>query len=305
MSYYLQDLQQKNANLQNIYDQMKNSLTEQISGLQIKLDETIKKSLLNEKILEDEFKLKIKRITSEKDNEMKTKLFVNEETERVNRELTVKLNDSYKEIAEVKNYYKGLISDMDYKLKIKEKEYFDLKSSYDDKINFCTSNFEEDKFKLIKSYEDNYENLSKVHKDSKEKLNSIIYQKEIDYKNLMDKFKDEEHIAETKISDFRKDLHKTLNENDNIKTKLSHYDNDIEKLHKTLDKAKKDNNFMMNEIKTLELENKNLVIENQEFKISQEKLNGIIYGKMKGGKNNSLSSKNVAGKNKLEGDNVK
>jgi len=287
------ELLSKISTLQMTLDQVRSSLSEKVSSLEFKLEKVTKENSLNCKIMEDEQKLKVRRILNDKDSEIKNYYFITEDLEKINKELMAKMNESQKNTEEVKNYYKGVINDMELKYKIKEKEYSELKISYDNKLNFCTSNFEEEKDNLIKSYEANYEKLAIAHKESKEKLNSIIYQREVDYKNLMDKYKDDDKKTHYIVNDLRTELNHKVNDNDNLKIKINNMQDEIDKLHTIVGKGKKDNIFVINEIKSYEVENKKLVQENQELKINIEKLNGIIFGKMKSKPNASSSSKGL------------
>ena len=293
-----QELLYKISCLQTTLDQVKSNMSEKIKSLEMKLEETIAASNLNIQIIEDEHKLRIKRIFSEKDIEIKTHLFKIDDLERCNHDLKTKVNDDQKTSNDIKNFYNNIIDEIEYKLKMKEKEYLDLKISYDNKINYSSSNFEDEKVKIIKNYEETIEKLAKTHKESKEKLNIIIYQKETEIKNLMDKYTEEERITQNTITELRKELHSKVELCDKLSTKKEHLKNDIENLEKELDKTKKDTHFIMKEVKTLESENKKYIQDNQELKMNSEKLNGMIFGKMKS-KPHKNSTKNVT-KNNIE-----
>ena len=67
-----------------------------------------------------------------------------------------------------------------------------------------------EKSKLIRNYEDNFDKMSRAHKESKDKLNSIIYQREVDLKNIMDKNRDEEIKSQAIVNDLRKEVNFTV-----------------------------------------------------------------------------------------------
>ena len=287
------DLLFRNSSLQSNLDFTKSTLNDKIKTLEFELDETTKRNTLNCQIMEDEFNLQLKLALKEKDLEIKSYILKLEDVERSNKELIEKLNESLKENSDVKNYYKNILSNMEYEYKEKNKEYLELKVSFEEKLNFYTRNFEEEKLKLIRNYEDNYDEMVRAHKESKEKLNSIIYQRELDLKNLMEKNRDEEIKYQANLNDLRKDIKFRINENESLRIKTSQLQNEIEILQRVIDQGKKEANKTLKEIKLLETENRMKNQENKELKLSTEKLSGIVYGKFNNSnRNNASSSKN-------------
>jgi len=288
------DLLFRNSSLQSNLDFTKSTLNDKIKTLEFKLDETTKKNTLNCHMMEDEFNLQLKLALKEKDLEIKSNILKLEDVERSNKELIEKLNESLRENSDVKNYYKNIISDMEYEYKRKDKEYLELKVSFEDKMNLYSGNFEEEKLKLIRYYEDNYDEMVRAHKESKDKLNSIIYQKELDLRNIMEKNNDEEIKYQANLNDLRKDIKFRINENESLRIKTSQLQNEIEILQRVIDKGKKEAYETLKEIKLLETENRRKNQENKVLKLSEEKLSGIVYGKFNNSKrNNASSSKNL------------
>jgi len=283
------DLLYRNSTLQSSLDHTKHSLNERINALEFQLEESKKKNSLNSQLMEDEFNLQMKRVVNEKDLEIKNLIYKVEDIERSNTDLMSKLNESLKNNADLKSYYKNMINDLEYEYKIKDKEYIDLKQSFENKMNFYTSNFEEEKLKLIRNYEDNFEHMTRSHKESKDKLNSIIYQREEDLKNIMDKHRDEDIRYQAEINELRKEIKFRINESENLRQKHKSAINEIEILQRTIDKGKKEKNDILKEVKMLENANRKKKDENKELKENAEKLSGIVYGKFK----NKSSSKNL------------
>ena len=289
-----QDLLYRNSTLQSNLDFTKATLSDKISSLEFKLDETTKKNSLNTQIMEDEFNLQMKRLMNEKEMEIKNHLYTIEDLEKLNKELNFKLNESLKNNSDLKNYYKNMISDLEYEYKVKDKEYLDLKSSFENKMNFYTTNFEEEKSKLIRNYEDNFDKMSRAHKESKDKLNSIIYQREVDLKNIMDKNRDEEIKSQAIVNDLRKEVNFRKNESDSVRGKNQQHINEIEILQRSIERGKKETHDVVKEVKMLEADNRKKTDEVAELKIMVEKLSGIVYGKLK----NKPDSANTTGSSK-------
>ena len=131
--------------------------------------------------------------------------------------------------------------------------------------------------------------MTRSHKESKDKLNSIIYQREEDLKNIMDKHRDEDIRYQAEINELRKEIKFRINESENLRQKHKSAINEIEILQRTIDKGKKEKNDILKEVKMLENANRKKKDENKELKENAEKLSGIVYGKFK----NKSSSKNL------------
>lgn len=140
--------------------------------------------------------MKFKKIFTDKESELKIAYQKLNEQEEINQSLIRELNDKTNLLQEIKYTYHERFNDLDFNLSQNEKEFLNMKEFYENKINFLETHYIEEKSKIIEKYEENIEKLRynynafsllNGHNKSKEKLNSIIKERELDIKTLIDK----------------------------------------------------------------------------------------------------------------------
>lgn len=187
-----EDLATKNLALERELDRVKSNLNAKIVNLQSQLEETDKKKNLDLKIMEEEYNIEIKKIITDKDNEIKNLTHKNRELEKSNSELLSKVNEFQNEIFQLKNKFGNLLNSADLEIKQKDSELIELKSYYEKRLNSITENMSEDKNKTISNYERNIVKLNTGYKESKDKYIALLKQRDNDISELLQKMKLEE-----------------------------------------------------------------------------------------------------------------
>jgi hypothetical protein len=184
-----EELTQKNKTLENYNENLKLTMGDQVRTLQNTLDDTIKKSTIHLKMLQDSHSLEIRKILSEKEDEVKFLRDRNRELERSNSELLYKIENGLNELHLVKKSYNDQVDQKELEKKKMELDINELKNFYEKRIKFLSESFAEEKTKLINNNDRNLEKLNLGYKESKEKYLALISQLEGDYRELMQNLK--------------------------------------------------------------------------------------------------------------------
>jgi len=122
-----------------------------------KLGETVKNYEAEISHLNENNKMFIKKVLSEKDSEIRNFLIKNKDLEAMNHELIMKNNEFTTTIQKIKHGFTDKMSDFDLGSKQKDKEIIDLKAYYEDRIAYLNNNFNIEKSRIISENEKNIE----------------------------------------------------------------------------------------------------------------------------------------------------
>jgi hypothetical protein len=138
-------------------DNIRSLLGDKILNLQSQIEENNDRYSNTLRNVEEEYKIIIRNITTDKDNEILTLRKGLNEMEKVNSELKKQVNECNAIIEEQKNSFNTRLAFLDDDLKLCEKETIELKEHYEERINFLIEQFTQEKTKLISEYENNIE----------------------------------------------------------------------------------------------------------------------------------------------------
>lgn len=252
----------KNNSLQNNLDKLKQNFSEQINGLTNQVDDMNKKHNFNMKQFQETFENKLKFILDEKENEVVDLRERIDQLEHINREISLRYEETLKINHELKNSINEKIAHFEQQLLKKDEEIIKFRESSNSKmINFERA-VQDEKNNVINRYEVNIERLITELETSKEKMTNIIHERERDIRSIIDKHKSEYNNYEHAIKVLKEEIecHKT-----NIlalRDKKMVYENEIHDLKLQVDRFKKENKFNIAEIKSLDGQNKMLIHEN-------------------------------------------
>lgn len=99
--------------------------------------------------------MKLKKILSEKENDLKIIYQKLKEQEDINQNLMTELSNKTSFIQEIKYKYHESFNELDYNLSQNEKEFLNMKDFYENKIGFLETHYVEEKTKIINKYEEN------------------------------------------------------------------------------------------------------------------------------------------------------
>jgi hypothetical protein len=187
-----EDLNNKIFNLEKQIDIIKSNSNDTIINLQNELNDTNKKFSLQIKMMQEDNELTIRKILSDKENEIRTLFNKNRELENSNNDLLGQVNLYQNEIYQIKNNFSNKLGSAEFDLKQKENESIELKNFYEKKLNHLNDCYAEDKSKIISMYEKNIEKINLGYKESKDKYLALLTKRDNDFNDLIAKMKKEE-----------------------------------------------------------------------------------------------------------------
>ena len=285
----------KNNTMQNTLDKLKNSFSEQISLMTNEIEENNRKHQFSLKALEENIDSYYKTIILEKENTIDE---MNEKIKSLldsNRNLSSRLNSS--EIA-----YEGLVE----KLKAME-EYFQNEVQKRDSEILSLKN----QLSVVErnNYSEKEDLQNKIKSDFDEKMNELI----LNFQAMQEKSKVLLDEKEKEIENLNKGIYENTNqkerETEELKEEINCHkqnlicyrerrlelESEIKNLKEIVENYKKDSKMKNHEVKILESQNEDLIKENDEIKIQLNKLDKLVYGKIRS--NNSSTTANVKFKN--------
>lgn len=139
------------------------------------------------------------------------------------------------------------------------------KAYYENKIAEIRKYLEEDKIKLMESYDKNINLLIGEFNQTKEKLNNLLKDRENDLRNLIEKHK----VEVDKLNIINKELNSEIDCHKmnimNIRKRSEEEKDELEFLREENDSMKRELRFQISELKMLDGQNKSLFKENVSF----------------------------------------
>lgn len=136
---------------------MKLGSEQEIFYFKNKLEETVEKYENEIAHINEENEFFLKKVLTDKDQEIRIIHLKCKELETINQELSMKNNEYASTLQKLKHSFTDKLSEFDLKNKQQNKEIIDLKAFYEDKIAFMTDNFNIEKSKLISENDRNIE----------------------------------------------------------------------------------------------------------------------------------------------------
>ena len=214
------------------------------------------------KQIQDNSDNRIKQISEEHEalyQEFKAKL---EELESINFDLARKLEENLKNICEIKSATSYKQSELEMEIRQKNEELEKQNNYYEKKITELRKYFEDDKIKLIESYDKNINLLILEFDQTKEKLNKLLKDRENDLRNLIEKHNQEFN----NLNGINKELSREIGCHKmnivNTRKRAEENNDELEILREENDSMKRELRFQISELKMLDGQNKSLMKEN-------------------------------------------
>lgn len=147
----------KNFEIEKRFEELKLESSRELIFMKNKLDETAKNYEAEISHINEENKMFIKKIVTEKDLEIRNLIIKNKDIDAMNQELILKNNEFTTTIQKIKHGLTDKLSDFDLESKRKDKEIIDLKAYFEDRISYLTNNFNIEKSRIISENEKNIE----------------------------------------------------------------------------------------------------------------------------------------------------
>lgn len=181
--------------------------------LNSQLEDLNKKYSSNFKSLQESSEYKIRSVLEEKDSEIQDLKNKINSLERLNEEFSQKNNSNLKLIQDLRNTNNTKFSQNEINLKIKEEEILEIRNYYENVIKNLENNQEEDKKKIVFSYEQNiekynfaYYRLSEQLEDISNRMNQVLKDRDLDIRNILDKQKTEMSYYEQVNNELRSEI---------------------------------------------------------------------------------------------------
>lgn len=276
-----EELINKNFLLQKSLNSTSDTLNQRISDLENQINEMNAKNAMEIKMLIENHEAELKRIVSEKDNQINYLYNQNFELEKANDELVHKINEYADLINQNKIIYGDKITNYENTINSLNKDINDVKEFYEKKISFFTSNFSSEKNKIINSYENTIEKLNIGYNDSKNKYLGVINQRDNEIKELImshrtdtDKLNAQIEEMKNTIDGLRDDQEKLLKINAELKAEINCQ-------NESLERAKKEIKFHVREKNKIEKDSEILHKDLSELRVQNEKMHRLTHGKFK------------------------
>jgi hypothetical protein len=195
-----QELIFKNSSLQNNLDRLKHSFSDQLQHLQNLLDEKSNKSSHQIRIIEGEHNLQLKSVIAEKDLQIEKLTSQLEEFKKCNDELLDNLRQQIKLSKEDKIITQNKFQVLNNEIQEKENEIKNLREYYQDRVQAVQQDSHEQKRHINGEYEMTMNRLNHDHSKEKDRLESIIQDREREIKDLLDNRRHDE-IQFNKVTD--------------------------------------------------------------------------------------------------------
>lgn len=182
--------------------------------------------------------------------------------ESINLDLAKKLEESLKNICEIKSSTNYKQSELEMEIRKKEEELEKQKIHYENKITEIRKYLEDDKIKLMESYDKNINLLIAEFDQTKEKLNKLLKDRENDLRNLIEKH----NLEVENLSNINKELICEIDCHKmnivNLRKRAEDEKDELEFLREENDSMKRELRYHISELKMLDGQNKTLLKEN-------------------------------------------
>lgn len=281
-----QNLQATIAQLTNELSSTKKSLGERIDFLHSHLEETNQKHNSEIETINTTHLNEMNNILSDKENQIGQLVAELNHQKALNNEMMIKVNE-YQKLLDINSIsYSNEINQLSNHLDNLNKENYSLETFYKNKIDEINAMNTNEKNKIISSYEMAIEKLNMGYLQSKEKYTNVIQQREDYIKELVNAHKKEINDLNLVIDKLKEcnetsknDQEELIKMNDTLKQTLEKINEELGTTKRNLKKLEKEKKKMENIIE-------NISNENEELKMSNDKLNGIVYGKFNKTKQN-------------------
>lgn len=173
-----------------------------------------------------------------------------------------KLEENLKNICEIKSATSFKQSELEMKIRKKEEESEKQKAYYENKIAEIRKYLEDDKIKLMESYDKNINLLIAEFDQTKEKLNKLLKERETDLRDLIEKHK----MEVDKLNGINKELTCEIDCHKmnivNIRKRSEENKDEFDFLREENDSMKRELRFQISELKMLDGQNQSLLKEN-------------------------------------------
>ena len=243
-------------------ERLKINFTDQINYLSTELEDVNKKSNWTLKQTLENYEKKNQKNNEDKEllyEDFKTKLL---NLETINKELTEKLEESLKTIHEEQTTNTAKNNKMETLLRIKEEEISKEKLNSEIKLNELRKYLEDDKIKIMESYDKNINLLIQEFDVTKEKLNNLLKDREGDLRNLMEKHKLEMDRIQGMNKEMSKEIQCHKSNIYNIRVRSEEDKDELDVLRDDNDSMKRELRFQISELKMLDGHNKSFMKEN-------------------------------------------
>ena len=248
-------------------ERLKINFTDQINYLSNQLEDVNKKSNFTIKQNQENFENRIRQSNEDKEllyEDFNTKL---SNLEGINKDLTEKLQESLKTIYELKTSSSSKVNELENLLRKKEEEIKMEKLNTDNKLNELRKYLEDDKIKLMESYDKNINLLIQEFDVTKEKLNNLLKDREDDLRNLIEKHKLEIERLQSMNKEMIHEIECHKSNIYNIRIRSEENKDEFEVLRDDNDSMKRELRFQISELKMIDGHNKSLLKENVIFSI--------------------------------------
>ena len=275
------ELQSKIDSLTTELITTKKTLNERIDFLHQHLDEnnqTHKKQInhLNANHINE-----LKTILSEKDSQITKLIEDNKHLHEANTALQSKVTE-YENILQANNVnHNKELTQLNSHLNTLNQENSSIELFFKKKIEEINAVHENEKNNIISSYEHTVDKLNQGYVESKEKYANIIKQREDYIKELINEHQKEINDLNDIITKLKEcnnssksDQEELIKMNDVLKQTLTNTNNELNDIKKELKRNEKEKKKMGSTITKLSTKN-------EELRVGNEKLHGIVYGKFK------------------------
>ena len=280
------NLQSTIAQLSNELVSTQKTLNERVTFLHMHLEEANRNHLAEIDSINKSHMEEMNKALGEKENEISRLVYELNEERKHNEELIQKIKE-YEKVMDINSIsYNTQIDQLNANIENLNKENESLEIFYQNKIDEINAMHQNEKNKIITSYEMAIEKMNQGYIQSKEKYNGVIQQRENDIKEMANEHKKEIDDLNSVIDKLKEvnatsknDQEELIKMNDTLKEALESVNTELSTYKKNLKKTEKDN-------KKLESTIQSLTEENSQLKASNDKLNGIVYGKFNRTKQN-------------------
>ena len=276
-----EELRNQNYLLEKSLSNTTNSLNQRIGDLEHSLNETNTKHAMEIKLLIYNHDEEIKRIVSEKDNQINYLYNQNFELQKANDELLTKLNQYADLINQNKLIYGDKIGSYENTICTLNKDLDELKNFYEKKIAFFTSNFSSEKNKIINSYENTIEKLNEGYNDSKNKYLNVINQRDNEIKELIVNHRTEIEDMNNTIEELKSNINMLRDDQEKLMKINAELKAEIGSQGESLERAKKEIRFHIKEKNKIEREIEGLSKNYTQLKVENDKMNRLTHGKFR------------------------
>ena len=275
------ELEFKNKKLQNSLDKLKINFTDQINELTNQLENTQKNNKILLDALKKNYEEQISKLTEEHEIEKES---LKNDLKFLEEKYNNEINDLHN-VINTKNIenekLNSKISELNKILSQKNEEIFKMKNSFDLMTSQYEKNFNDEKEKIIRDYENKINCICENIECQKDQLLKLVDDREIDMKTFLDEKKTQINNINNENLKLKEELECHKINLFKIRDERNSLENNLNNFKNTQNKILCDNQIQKNEILRLQNENNCLLQENDQLKIQLSKLDKLIYGKIR------------------------